>query len=95
MKIRYISLRYSALFVLLVCFGSLSAQREDKSFDNFQVAWQLITNFYVDSVNKEELSRIAIEAILNKLDPHSILIPAEEVAANGLWMAILRDKNLP
>lgn len=81
MKIRYISLRYSALFVLLVCFGSLSAQREDKSFDNFQVAWQLITNFYVDSVNKEELSRIAIEAILNKLDPHSILIPAEEVAA--------------
>ncbi len=81
MKIRHIFIRYSALFLFLVCFGSLLAQHDDKGFDNFQVAWQLITNFYVDSVNKEDLSRVAIESMLSKLDPHSVFIPAEEVTA--------------
>lgn len=40
---------------------------------------QLISNKYVDSVNINQLSDTAIAAILSKLDPHSIYIPAEEL----------------
>jgi carboxyl-terminal processing protease len=35
---------------------------------------------YVDTVNRNELSESAIPAILKKLDPHSIYIPAKDLA---------------
>lgn len=39
----------------------------------------LIDNKYVDKINMEQLKDTAIEAILNKLDPHSVYIPASEL----------------
>lgn len=57
----------------------VNAQKADKGFANLQVAWQLITNFHVDSVNRNDLAREAIEAMLGKLDPHSAFIPADRV----------------
>lgn len=39
----------------------------------------LISNRYVDDVKVEALTDTAIEAILSKLDPHSVFIPAEEL----------------
>ena len=39
----------------------------------------LLNNRYVDSINAKSLSDTAIEAMLSKLDPHSIYIPAEDL----------------
>ncbi len=44
-----------------------------------QEVMDLISNRYVDEVKQEELTDTAIEAILSKLDPHSVFIPAEEL----------------
>ncbi len=41
----------------------------------------LIENNYVDSVNTSKLADTAMAAILAKLDPHSILIPKDELQA--------------
>lgn len=39
----------------------------------------LIENRYVDEVNMKDLTDTAIQALLSKLDPHSVFIPAEEL----------------
>ena len=36
---------------------------------------------YVDAVVREELEQVALDAVLEKLDPHSLFISAEELAA--------------
>lgn len=41
----------------------------------------LINNKYVDTVNLEALSDTAVNALLAKLDPHSVYIPASELDA--------------
>ncbi len=40
----------------------------------------LIESNYVDSVNRKDLEDAAIPAILKKLDPHSVYIPAKDLA---------------
>lgn len=44
-----------------------------------QEIMELIRTRYVDDVNINELSDTAIRAMLSKLDPHSVFIPAEEL----------------
>jgi carboxyl-terminal processing protease len=44
-----------------------------------QEVMDLIQNRYVDTVNLETLSDTAITALLSKLDPHSVFIPAEDL----------------
>jgi carboxyl-terminal processing protease len=44
-----------------------------------QEIMDLIKNRYVDDVEIEKLADTAIQAILSKLDPHSVFIPAEEL----------------
>ena len=39
----------------------------------------LIKNRYVDDVELDKLADTAIQAMLSKLDPHSVFIPAEEL----------------
>lgn len=60
---------------------SANSQVNDSELEKIQLSWQLITAFYVDSVNTHELAEEAIIAMLEKLDPHSVYIPAEEVKA--------------
>jgi len=70
------------LYFLVFFFLSailLKGQRLESEFNNVEIVWKLITNFYVDSVNNEYLAREAIEAMLLQLDPHSVYIPAEDV----------------
>lgn len=50
----------------------------DKSSPLLQVM-SLIQSKYVDDVKMQSLSDTAITAILSKLDPHSVFIPAEEL----------------
>lgn len=40
----------------------------------------IIESNYVDTVNRKELVEVAIPAILKKLDPHSVYIPAKDLA---------------
>lgn len=41
--------------------------------------FQLIDDYYVDSVSVKALGDTAIQAMLQKLDPHSVFIPSEEL----------------
>ena len=45
----------------------------------FGQALEWINDYYVDSVNKEELVEIAIKGMLSHLDPHSTYLTKEEV----------------
>lgn len=48
--------------------------------DKLNTILNIIESNYVDSVNRNELVESAIPAILKKLDPHSVYIPAKDLA---------------
>lgn len=48
--------------------------------DKISTIMSVINSKYVDSVNLQELEETAIPAILRKLDPHSVYIPARDLA---------------
>jgi carboxyl-terminal processing protease len=48
--------------------------------DKLNSILNIIESNYVDSVNRNDLEEAAIPAILKKLDPHSVYIPAKELA---------------
>ena len=48
--------------------------------DKFTNILNIIESSYVDSVNRSELVETAIPAMLKKLDPHSVYIPAKDLA---------------
>lgn len=79
--ITIVSMRFYLLVLFLLPAVLVTGQRSEPGLNNIQIAWQLITNFYVDTVNTDALAREAIEAMLLKLDPHSVFIPAEDVKA--------------
>ncbi len=73
------SMKFYFLMLFLLPVILVTGQRSEPGLNNIQIAWQLITNFYVDTVNTDALAREAIESMLKKLDPHSVYIPAEDV----------------
>lgn len=68
------------LFSALGClFFSVFAQElPTKTYGKFQEVITNIERSYVDDVNAKQLTETAIVAMLEKLDPHSTYIPAEE-----------------
>jgi carboxyl-terminal processing protease len=48
--------------------------------DKLNSILNIIESNYVDSVNRNDLEEIAIPAILKRLDPHSVYIPAKDLA---------------
>lgn len=76
-------MRYSILFIfaLLLIAKPSYTQGDDPELKKVQLAWQLISTFYVDSVDNHQMGEEAIKAMLENLDPHSVYIPAEEVEA--------------
>jgi carboxyl-terminal processing protease len=48
--------------------------------DKLNSILNIIESNYVDSVNRDDLVEAAIPAILKKLDPHSVYIPAKDLA---------------
>lgn len=72
------------LFVSILVFCQihlLSAQTLNKDLQKLHMAWQVISTFYVDSVNHQKVTEDAIIAMLKSLDPHSMYISAKEVNA--------------
>ncbi|PWD98688.1 S41 family peptidase [Marinilabilia rubra] len=67
-------------FVLVIARPSIG-QTKDPEVDKLRLAWQLISTFYVDSVDNHKMAEEAIMGMLERLDPHSVYIPEEEVQA--------------
>lgn len=95
---------WGVVLFIFFCF-SVKGQKFNQDLNNIQVTWQLINNFYVDSVNPTELANATIKAMLAQLDPHSIYLPVNEVkAANealkgdfegvGIEFIIMKDSLL-
>lgn len=74
------------IFFLFISFLFISASFAQKSkqiqqeMSKLNDATNKIRNLYVDTVNTHELVENAIVGMLEKLDPHSVYIPKEEVS---------------
>jgi len=93
------------LFSFLLLSASIIAYSQhdpSKTEDKFRRALQYIRLSYVDTVNENELTEIAIRKMLEELDPHSIYMSSEEIKqANeplegnfegvGIQFQIIRD----
>lgn len=67
------------IFSLLVAI-SLSAQSliDARAWQKLNQTLYAISNLYVDTINEDKLVEDAIVGMLEKLDPHSVYIPAKE-----------------
>lgn len=74
-------MRYWVFLLFILVFIGAKGQKFNQDLNNIQVTWQLINNFYVDSVNTSKLANETIKAMLAQLDPHSIYLPVDEVKA--------------
>jgi carboxyl-terminal processing protease len=95
-----------SIILLTTLLLSLSTYaQEDVDFRRLYEVYTYVDQMYVDDVPSKEISEAAIVAMLEKLDPHSTYIPAEEVEqANeringsfvgvGIRFNILRDTLL-
>ena len=77
-----------ALGVLLGRFLPAESERSQHSSirsrnDKLNSILNIIESNYVDSVNRNDLVETAIPAILKKLDPHSVYIPAKDLARSN------------
>jgi carboxyl-terminal processing protease len=71
------------IFAFVISSTQLFAQ--NNSARKLDAMLQMISYAYVDTVNEDQLTEEAIKAMLKKLDPHSVYIPAKE----------LKDMNEP
>jgi carboxyl-terminal processing protease len=85
------------LFISALCLsGSIFGQfdpSEKSTSQKFDEVMDNITKYYVDPVNGKSLTESAIVAMLEKLDPHSTYIPAEELnevqsSINGSFVGV-------
>lgn len=70
---------YIALFLIMGLPAQVFSQYLTEDIFKFSRALGNISNYYVDSVDTEEMVENAIISILKDLDPHSTYIPADEV----------------
>ena len=74
-------MRYLLSFLFITIF-SLSFGQNSNQFrqvDKLNQVYYHISNTYVDSINEHEIVYAAIVEMLDKLDPHSVYIPAKNV----------------
>jgi carboxyl-terminal processing protease len=73
----------AGIFIGITIPGKKSLPRQSSiraRNDKLNSVLNIIESDYVDSVNRNELVEAAIPAILKKLDPHSVYIPAKDLA---------------
>lgn len=92
----------SICLLLMINIGAFAQHNPLKTEDKFKKTLQLLRIYYVDSINEEKLTEVAIRAILEELDPHSTYLTAaelkkasEQLEGNfegvGIQFQILRD----
>jgi carboxyl-terminal processing protease len=69
------------LFILVFLYHNGYSQVFNEQVFKFSKALGSISNFYVDTVNEDQLVEHAIVEMLKKLDPHSVYINKDEVKA--------------
>ena len=72
---------FSVIFLflwMLMLPGARAQILNEQAFKLFKLI-DLITNYYVDSVNESKLTEDAIRQVLKELDPHSVYISRDEV----------------
>ena len=57
---------------------SFSLENSRSGEDKLGKTLAIIEQSYIDSISRDSLAELAIPAILNKLDPHSVYLPAKE-----------------
>ncbi|MCU4176568.1 S41 family peptidase [Marinilabiliaceae bacterium N1Y90] len=67
--------------LLVFVYTGMFGQGYDKNLQKLQLTYQVINALYVDSVDQGNLTEEAIVGMLKSLDPHSVYISADEVAA--------------
>jgi carboxyl-terminal processing protease len=80
-RFRVKNIRMTKLFVftfILAVFGVFAQQNPLSTSLKFKEVIDQIERNYVDPVDTKKLTEMAIVALLEKLDPHSTYIPAEE-----------------
>ncbi len=82
LKFEWSEIRTTVLMgVMFLGAVAANGQSMDKSLQKLQLTYQLINSLYVDSVDQVDLTEQAITGMLKSLDPHSVYISADEVAA--------------
>ena len=92
MKVKRLNIILPLLFALFLVGGMLIGSRLNSisEHNSFQVyprgnkisgVIDYITSEYVDSIDKDDLIEKTIPEILQKLDPHSLYIPATDLAS--------------
>ncbi len=80
-------LAYALILILGVYIGINTGGSDGSGFERLSPRNALdgvldrVEQMYVDPVVREELEQVALEAVLEELDPHSLFISAEELAA--------------
>ena len=100
-----------AIVLLSVCIGYLLGSEKEILISNNQDSWsmnrlerllQYIDNDYVEEIDTDSLVGEVIEDIVNRLDPHSVYIPAhhrQSIAENmqgnfyGIGVSFLMSKD--
>ncbi len=90
--------------LLLLTAGNLKAQKDDISWDIYNVNTVIRTAYqnYVDTVDIKKLTEKAIVSVLKELDPYSVYIPPKQKKANdenyrghfhgvGIQFSIIKD----
>ncbi|MGV8994914.1 MAG: S41 family peptidase [Flavobacterium sp.] len=78
------SIAVGILLGSLLNFSSPSLVLEKNSYKNkLNKLIDFIENEYVDSINTDSIVDLTVNNILEKLDPHSVYIPAEEFTASA------------
>jgi carboxyl-terminal processing protease len=103
-KIRGVTMRRSIfpIILLLLLNSSFKAQISTEQVYKFNRVMDLISMFYVDTIQENKLVEKAIISVLKDLDPHSIYVSKEDVRAMnepligsfdgiGITYDILRD----
>lgn len=78
MKNKFFS-KYLAILLFIILPTSMYSQYLTEDIFKFSRAMGYISNFYVDTVNSQQLVESAIINVLKELDPHSVYIPEKEV----------------
>jgi carboxyl-terminal processing protease len=71
---------FTGILISLTCLFNLHAQFSEQSL-KFGEVFEKISNYYVDTINKEKLVEEVIINMLHDLDPHSSYLSKDEVKA--------------
>ncbi|UKN01791.1 S41 family peptidase [Paracrocinitomix mangrovi] len=67
----------------VVAISTFAQQKEEETTGKFEEVFGYLDSYYVDEFNGSKITDAAIVAMLKELDPHTYLIPKEEVKSSN------------